>query len=132
MKKLVLSIMLGTSLLISGKAAAIENKNGNIQDVNASINLSDTIEIYNTKLSIDNIYRDGTIEYVELNNGITLAQDYLSGEFSTVNSNSIKVDRVICASKNIDWIVLDNNTIITYDENNQNYYIEFGNFLENV
>ena len=130
MKKLVLSIMLGSTLLTSGKAEA--TKSVNIQDVNASVNLSDTIQITkNTKLDIDNIYREGTIEYVCFNNGLTLVQDYLSGEFYTVNSN-IKVDRVICITKNIDWIVLNNNTIITYDENNQNYYIESGNFLENV
>lgn len=127
MKKLVLSIMLGSALLISGKATAV-----NIQDVNASVNLSDTIEITkNTKLSIDNIYRDAAIEYVELNNGLILAQDYLNGEFYTINSN-VSVDRVICTSKNIDWVVLSDNTIITYDENNQSYYIESGNFLENV
>ena len=126
MKKLVLSIMLGSTLLVGGKTAAV-----NIQDINASINLSDTIQITNTKLSIDNIYREGTIEYIIFNNGLTLAQDYLSGEFYTVNSN-IKVDRVICVTKNIDWIVLDNNIIITYDENNQSYCIEPGNFLENV
>ena len=124
MKKLVLSIMLGSTLLISGKAPAV-----NIQDVNTR--LSDTIEITNTKLDIYNIYREGTIEYVEFNNGLTLAQDYLNGEFYTVNSN-IKVDRVICVTKNIDWVLLSDNTIITYDENNQNYYIEPGNFLENV
>ena len=130
MKNLVLSIMLGSTLLIPGKAEA--TKSVNIQDVNASINLSDTIQITkNNKLSIDNIYRIGTIEYVEFNNGLTLAQDYLNGEFYTVNSN-IKVDKVICVTKNIDWIVLDNNTIITYDENNQSYCIESGNFLENV
>ena len=129
MKKLVLSIMLGSTLLISGKAEA--TKSVNIQDVNASVNLSDTIQITNTKLYIDNIYRVGTIEYVEFNNGLTLAQDYLSGEFYTVNSN-IKVDKVICVTKNIDWILLSDNTIITYDENNQSYYIESGNFLENV
>ena len=129
MKKLVLSIMLGSTLLAGGKAAEI--KNVNIQDVNADCILSDTIQITDTKLAIDNIYREGTIEYVEFNNGITLAQDYLSGEFYTVNSN-IKVDKVICVTKNTDWIVLNNNTIITYDENNQSYYIESGNFLENV
>ena len=38
----------------------------------------------------------------------------------------------ICVTKNIDWVLLSDNTIITYDENNQNYYIESGNFLENV
>ena len=128
MKKLVLSIMLGSTLLIGGKAEA--TKSVNVQDVNAR--LSDTIQITkNTKLSIDNIYREGTIEYVKFNNGLTLAQDYLSGEFYTVGSN-IKVDKVICITKNIDWVVLSDNTIITYDENNQNYYIESGNFLENV
>ena len=126
MKKLVLSIMLGSTLLTGGKAAAV-----NIQDVNDSINLSDTIEITDTKLSINSIYREGTIEYIEFNNGLTLAQDYLSGKFYTVNSN-IKVDKVICVTKSIDWILLSDNTIITYDENNQNYYIESGNFLENV
>ena len=130
MKKLVLSIMLGSTLLAGGKAAEI--KNVNIQDVNASVNLSDTIEITkNTKLSIDNIYRDAAIEYVEFNNGITLAQDYLNGKFYTVNSN-IKVDKVICITKNIDWVLLSDNTIITYYENNQSYCIESGNFLENV
>ena len=129
MKKLVLSIMLGSTLLAGGKAAEI--KNVNIQDVNADYRLSNTIEIYNTKLNITNIYRDAAIEYVDFNNGLTLAQDYLSGEFYTVNSN-IKVDRVICITKNINWVVLSDNTIITYDENNQSYYIESGNFLENV
>ena len=71
------------------------------------------------------------IEYIDFNSGLTLGHDYLNGEFYTVNSN-IKVDRVICASKNIDWVLLSDNTIITYDENNQSYYIESGNFLENV
>ena len=116
MKKLVLSIMLGSVLLVTGKAGV------NIQDVNAR--LSDTIQI-------TNIYRDAAIEYVELNSGLILAHDYLNGEFYTVNSN-IKVDRVICVTKNIDWVLLSDNTIITYDENNQSYYIESGNFLENV
>ena len=129
MKKLVLSIMLGSTLLVPGKAAA--NKNVNIKDINMDCVLSDTIEITDTKLSIDNIYRDAAIEYVEFNNGLILAQDYLSGEFYTVNSN-IKVDRVICVTKNTDWIVLSDNTIITYDENNQNCYIESGSLLENV
>ena len=127
MKKLLLSIMLGSTLLIPGKAAAV-----NIKDINMDCVLSDTIQITkNTKLDINDIYRVGTIEYVELNNGLTLAQDYLNGEFYTVNS-SIKVDRVICITKNIDWVVLSDNTIITYDENNQSYCIESGNFLENV
>ena len=130
MKKLVLSIMLGSTLLVPGKAAA--NKNVNIKDINMDCVLSDTIQITkNTKLSIDNIYREGTIEYIEFNNGLTLAHDYLNGEFYTV-SNNIKVDRVICVTKNIDWILLSDNTIVTYDENNQSYYIESGNFLENV
>ena len=130
MKKLVLSIMLGSTLLIPGKSTAI--KNVNIKDINMDYILSDTIQITkNTKLDIYNIYRIGTIEYVEFNNGLTLAQDYLSGEFYTVSSN-IKVDRVICVTKNIDWVLLSDNTIVTYDENNQNYYIESGNFLENV
>ena len=129
MKKLVLSIMLGTSLLVTGKAAA--TKNINIKDINIDCILSDTIEITDTKLSINSIYREGTIEYIDFNNGITLAHDYLNGEFYTV-SNNIKVDRVICVTKNIDWVLLSDNTIITYDENNQNYYIEPGNFLENV
>ena len=62
MKKLLLSIMLGSTLLTGGKAA--ENKSVNIQDVNADVNLSDTIEIYNTKLTIDNIYREAAIEYI--------------------------------------------------------------------
>ena len=131
MKKLVLSIMLGSTLLTGGKAAVIENKNGNIKDINMDCVLSDTIQITDTKLSIDNIYREGTIEYIDFNNGITLAHDYLNGEFYTV-SNNIKVDRVICVTKNIDWVLLSDNTIITYDENNQSYYIESGNFLENV
>ena len=130
MKKLVLSIMLGSTLLVPGKAEA--TKSVNIQDVNASINLSDTIQITkNTKLAIDNIYRDAAIEYIELNNGLTLAHDYLNGEFYTVNS-SVSVNKVICITKNIDWVLLSDNTIITYDENNQSYYIEVGNFLENV
>ena len=130
MKKLVLSIMLGSTLLIPGKATA--TKNVNIKDINMDCVLSDTIQIAkNTKLTIDNIYRVGTIEYVEFNNGLILAQDYLSGEFYTVNSN-IKVDRVICVTKNIDWVLLSDNTIITYYENNQSYCIESGNFLENV
>ena len=130
MKKLVLSIMLGSTLLVTGKATA--TKNINIKDINMDCILSDTIQIAkNTKLDINDIYRVGSIEYVELNNGLTLAQDYLSGEFYTVNSN-IKVDRVICVTKNIDWVLLSDNTIITYDENNQSYYIEPANFLENV
>ena len=129
MKKLVLSIMLGSTLLVPGKAEA--TKRFNIQDVNASINLSDTIQIADTKLYIDNIYREGTIEYIDFNNGLILAQDYLNGEFYTVNSN-IKVDKVICITKNIDWVLLSDNTIITYYENNQSYCIESGNFLENV
>ena len=131
MKKLVLSIMLGSTLLTGGKAAVIENKNGNIKDINMGCVLSDTIQITDTKLAIDNIYRDAAIEYVEFNNGLTLAHDYISGEFYTVNSN-IKVDKVICITKNIDWVLLSDNTIITYYENNQSYYIESGNFLENV
>lgn len=128
MKKLVLSIMLG-SILIGGKATATESIN--IQDVNADINLSDTIEIYNNKLTIDNIYRYGVVEYVKFNNGITLAQDYMNGDFYTVNS-SVSVDKVIPVNNKIWWIILSNNTIITYDENNQRYYIESSNFLENV
>ena len=129
MKKLVLSIMLGSTLLVTGKAAA--TKNINIKDINMDCILSDTIEITDTKLSINSIYREGTIEYIDFNNGITLAHDYLNGEFYTV-SNNIKVDKVICVTKNIDWVVLSNNTIITYNENNQSYCIESGNFLENV
>ena len=131
MKKLVLSIMLGSTLLAGGKASAVNIQDVNIKDINMDYILSDTIEITNNKLEITNIYRDAAIEYVEFNNGITLAQDYLSGEFYTVNSN-IKVDRVICVTKSIDWILLSDNTIITYDENNQSYYIETRNFLENV
>ena len=129
MKKLVLSIMLGSTLLTGGKAAI--TKSVNIKDINMDYVLSDTIQITDTKLAIDNIYRVGTIEYIDFNSGLTLAQDYLSGEFYTVNSN-IKVDKVICITKDIDWIVLSDNTIITYDENNQSYYIEPANFLENV
>ena len=129
MKKLILSIMLGSTLLVTGKAAA--TKNINIKDINMDCILSDTIEITDTKLSINSIYREGTIEYIDFNNGITLAHDYLNGEFYTV-SNNIKVDKVICVTKNIDWVVLSNNTIITYNENNQSYCIESGNFLENV
>ena len=129
MKKLVLSIMLGSTLLTGGKATEI--KNVNIKDINMDCVLSDTIQITDTKLAIDNIYRHAEIEYVEFNNGITLAHDYMSGEFYTVNSN-IKVDKVICVTKNIDWVLLSDNTIVTYNENNQSYYIEFGNFLENV
>ena len=114
MKKLVLSIMLGSTLLTGGKAAVIENKNGNIKDINMDCVLSDTIQITDTKLAIDNIYREGTIEYIEFNNGLTLAQDYLNGEFYTVSSN-IKVNKVICITKNIDLVLLSDNTIITYD-----------------
>ena len=80
MKKILLSIVLGSSLLIVGKTLVAENIKFN--DINLdNTSFSDTIEITNNKLEITNIYRDAAIEYVEFNNGIILAHDYKAVKF---------------------------------------------------